>query len=262
MTECVAGGNLPRTDHVFNNGTSPQELSVGVLIPAAGMGIRLGEEIPKAFVELRGITLLQRCLHEILDSQCVNHCVIAVPDNRVESTRALFPPSLNDMTIDIVAGGKERADSVRAALEILNNVEVILVHDAARCLAPAQLIRTVVETVISGSDAVIPILPLVDTIKRINIQGRVIDTIDRSTLGAVQTPQGFRATTLYRAHHNADIRGGAAAYSGITDDAQLVEALGIPIQTVEGSPRAFKITTPMDLIVAEALIDNAHTKRA
>jgi 2-C-methyl-D-erythritol 4-phosphate cytidylyltransferase len=147
-----------------------------------------------------------------------------------------------------VAGGAERTDSVRRGLDALPSVpfDCILVHDAARPFVPAVVISRVVEAVLAGADAVIPVLPVTDTIKRVGPDGQVTGTPDRSGLVAVQTPQGFRPAVLRRAYDVfADIA---------TDDASLVERLGLPVDTVEGSPDAFKITRPADLVLAEALL--------
>lgn len=147
--------------------------------------------------------------------------------------------------VRIVTGGAERSDSVRCALDAVPDAEVVLVHDAARCLAPFEVIRAVVEAVRAGQHAVVPVLPVVDTIKQVDSDGRVVSTVDRSTLRVVQTPQGFAADLLRRAHRSAS--------AVVTDDAGLVERMGETVTTVPGHPHAFKITTPFDLAVAEAV---------
>jgi 2-C-methyl-D-erythritol 4-phosphate cytidylyltransferase len=120
------------------------------------------------------------------------------------------------------------------------------VHDAARALVPPRLVERVAAAVRGGHDAVIPVLPVVDTIKRVADDGRVLGTLDRSSLRAVQTPQGFRRAVLEAAH--------AAAVGDHTDDAGLAEKLGVPVQSVEGDEAALKITRPMDLEVAALLL--------
>lgn len=218
------------------------------LVPAAGRGLRLGADVPKAFVRLRGRPLLSHALRGLFGSGCVDQVVVAVGADDGGLARA----ALEDLTpqevtqrVRIVIGGDERSDSVRAALDAVTGADVVLVHDAARCLVPASVIRSVVEGVRAGHGAVVPVLPVTDTVKQVDDSGVVIATVDRTALRVVQTPQGFDAGLLRRAYAAAD---GAA-----TDDAGLVERLGEPVTTVPGHPHAFKITTAFDLTVAEAL---------
>lgn len=213
------------------------------LVPAAGRGLRLGADVPKAYARLRGRPLLSHAVRGLLGSRCVDRVVVAVGAD----DGALVEAALEDASprVHLVTGGDERSDSVRAALDAVCGAEVILVHDAARCLVPASVIRAVVEAVRAGHRAVIPVLPVTDTVKQVDDSGVVTATVDRAALRVVQTPQGFEAGLLRRAY--ADL-GGAA-----TDDAGLVERLGEPVTTVPGHPHAFKITTAFDLTVAEAL---------
>jgi len=125
-------------------------------------------------------------------------------------------------------------------------VTIVLVHDAARALTPPQLIESVAAAVRSGHAAVIPVLPVVDTIKEVGPDGSVLGTVDRSVLRSVQTPQGFRHEVLAAVH--------AAATDPLTDDAGLVEKAGLPVTCVPGSELAMKITRPLDLVLAEALL--------
>lgn len=148
--------------------------------------------------------------------------------------------------ISVVAGGVERTHSVSAGLAALRaNIEVVLVHDAARCLAPASLFDRLVAAVRDGRDAVVPGLPVTDTIKQVDGDGRVVATPDRSSLRAIQTPQAFRRAVLTRAHGS-----GAEA----TDDAALVELLGVTVEVLEGDELAFKITTAADLAHAGRIL--------
>jgi len=212
------------------------------VVPAAGSGERLGAGIAKAFVELGGRTLLELAVDGLHASGVVQRIVVAVPVNRVDETADL----LGDRAA-VVAGGPERLDSVRLALAAVGDPEFVLVHDAARPLTPADQIRRVVEALRDGQRAVIPVLPVVDTIKAVDANGVVLGTPERSGLRAVQTPQGFETALLRRAYDRA----GAA-----TDDAALVENLGVPVHTVAGDPLAFKITTPLDLRLASAVVDS------
>jgi 2-C-methyl-D-erythritol 4-phosphate cytidylyltransferase len=145
-----------------------------------------------------------------------------------------------------VPGGAERGDSVAAGLRALGpDVDVVLVHDAARALAPAELFDRVAAAVRDGAPAVVPGVPVVDTIKQVDASGRVVGTPERAALRAIQTPQGFRRTVLERAH---------ALSSDATDDAALVERLGEPVLVVEGDRRALKVTTADDLEAAARIL--------
>lgn len=212
------------------------------LVPAAGQGVRLGAGTAKAFVALQGRPLLWHAVRALLGCGEVGHVVVAVGDGY----RQRAQDALCDLArVQLVAGGEQRSDSVRHALDAVPDAETVLVHDAARCLAPVSVIRAVVQAVLAGHRAVVPVLPVIDTIKQVDPAGRVVSTVDRSTLRVVQTPQGFAADLLRRAHRSP---GGP-----VTDDAGLVERLGEPVSTVPGHPHAFKITTPFDLLVAESL---------
>ena len=149
----------------------------------------------------------------------------------------------------MVAGGENRQASVAAALAAVpERYDIVLVHDAARALAPTGLVEAVAAAVRAGAEAVIPVLPVVDTVKEVAAE-TVVGTVDRSVLRAVQTPQGFRRGVLAAAH--------AGAVDQHTDDAGLVEKLGLPVHTVPGDPAAFKVTRPVDLVLAEALLAGA-----
>jgi 2-C-methyl-D-erythritol 4-phosphate cytidylyltransferase len=150
--------------------------------------------------------------------------------------------------LTIVAGGADRQASVAAALAAApSRYDIVLVHDAARPLAPPDLAERVAAAVRGGHDAVIPVLDVVDTIKQVDADGRVVATVDRARLRRVQTPQGFRRAVLVKAH--------AAAGMTATDDAGLVERLGVTVHTVAGSEQALKITRPYDFGVAEMFLE-------
>ena len=212
------------------------------VVTAAGSGERLGAGIPKAYVELGGCTMLERAVDGLLASGVVDRVVVAVPADRVDETKLL----LGDRAI-VVAGGPERPETVRRALAAIGDPDFVLVHDAARPLTPADQIQRVVTALREGLRAVIPVLPVVDTVKAVDANGVVVGTPERAGLRAVQTPQGFETELLRRAYDRA---GGAM----VTDDASLVELLGTPVHTVAGDTRAFKITTPLDLRLAQALL--------
>ena len=212
------------------------------VVPAAGSGERLGAGIPKAFVDLGGRTMLELAVEGLLGSGVIDHVVVAVPADRVVQTTGL----LGDRA-SVVEGGPERRDTVRMALDAAGDPEFIVVHDAARPLTPAAQIQRVVAALRDGMRAVIPVLPVVDTIKAVDANGVVLGTPERAGLRAVQTPQGFETDLLRRAYQRA----GSFA---VTDDASLVENLGIPVHTVVGDPLAFKVTTALDLQLARAVL--------
>ena len=223
------------------------------LVPAAGRGERLGPGAPKALREIGGEPILLHAVRGLLASGRVDLVVVAAPptDEGVAEVERLLA-GLGPVTI--VPGGATRQQSVALALAAVpeSGYDVILVHDAARALTPSDTIAAVVDAVRSGLSAVVPVLPVADTVKSavpstdpagFPTVGR---TVDRSALRAVQTPQGFRREVLARAH--------AAAGHDATDDAGLVESLGEPVSMIPGHVEAFKVTTPFDLILAEAVL--------
>lgn len=231
-------------------GTSGKVVAV---VPAAGSGERLAAGIPKAFCEVDGCTLLERAAAGLLKSGVVDHVVVAVPAERIDEARQVLAGPVGAGQATVVAGGPDRAESVNralAALPVATTPEFVLVHDAARALTPPALIVRVVDALRAGHRAVVPALPLHDTIKAVDANGAVLGTPDRAGLRAVQTPQGFATDLLLRAY--GAYRGAGTA--GFTDDASLVEHVGGQVQVVEGDPLAFKITTQLDLLLAEAIV--------
>jgi 2-C-methyl-D-erythritol 4-phosphate cytidylyltransferase len=204
------------------------------IVPAGGSGERLGAERPKAFVVLAGKSLLERSI-EALRPVC-DRVVAAVPPGEDEGP-------------DRVAGGSSRSASVRNALAAAPEAGIAVVHDAARPLAAPELARRCVQALEPGVDGAIAAAPVTDTVKEASVDGRVLRTLDRALLWAVQTPQAFRAELLRRA---LDV--GDEALAAATDDASLVEAAGGTVRIVEGPRENLKITTEADLRVAEALL--------
>jgi len=181
-------------------------------------------------------------------SDVIDVVVVVAPLVACDEVSELLRPLVPDVVV--VAGGAERQDSVRRGLDALPpGVDVVLVHDAARCLTPADVFVSVVSAVRAGASGVIPALPVSDTIKRV-VGSTVVETVDRAELVAVQTPQGFSLEALRAAH------AAAAPGSAATDDAGMLEALGHRVVTVPGDDRAFKITRPLDLVLAHALLEN------
>lgn len=217
-------------------------MSVGALVPAAGRGERLGGAGPKALQPLAGEPLLVHAVRGLRACAAVGPVVVAAPAAEVEAVRALLAP----YAVLVVAGGAQRQDSVRAALAALPpEVDLVLVHDAARALTPPDMVDRVVTALRAGAEAVVPVLPVTDTLKR--VAGQVVTgTVDRADLAAAQTPQGFRRALLAQAH--------AAGDAAATDDAALLERLGRTVTAVPGAPEAFKVTRPLDLLLAEAVL--------
>ncbi|GAA2530222.1 2-C-methyl-D-erythritol 4-phosphate cytidylyltransferase [Winogradskya humida] len=217
---------------------------VAVLVPAAGSGVRLGPGAPKALRLLGGEPLLVHAVRRVAAAPSVRVIVVAAPAAEVEAVRELLAAVA---PVIVVAGGAERQDSVAAALAVVPaDVAIVLVHDAARALTPPELVESVAAAVRGGHPAVIPALPVVDTIKEVGTGETVLGTVDRSVLRSVQTPQGFRHDVLAAAHR--------ACLDAHTDDAGMVEKAGVPVVCVPGSELALKITRPLDLIIAEALL--------
>lgn len=172
--------------------------------------------------------------------------MIVAPASHQSEAGALVSAHPRSGDVSVVPGGAERTHSVAAGLAAMPpSVDIVLVHDAARCLAPPALFARLIEAVRGGADAVVPGVAVADTIKQIDSGGHVVATPDRSTLRAIQTPQAFRREVLVRAHES-----GLEA----TDDAALVEKLGVPVLVVDGDDLAFKVTTPADLERAERIL--------
>lgn len=224
---------------------------VVVLVPAAGAGVRLGPGGPKALRLLAGEPLLVHAVRRVAAAPSVRIIVVAAPPTQVSAVRDLLAPVAR---VTVVAGGAHRQASVAAALAAVPvETGIVLVHDAARALTPPGLVEAVAAAVRGGHDAVIPVLPVVDTIKEVTPNGRVLGTVDREALRAVQTPQGFRREVLVAAH--------ASAVDPLTDDAGLVEKQGVRVWCVPGSEYALKITRPFDLALAECLLATAPVAR-
>lgn len=217
---------------------------VAAVVPAAGAGVRLGPGDPKALRWLGSEPLLVHAVRRLRASDSVGCVVVAAPPGHEDAVRRLLGAE-----VTVVRGGADRQESVAAALAAVPaGFDVVLVHDAARALTPPELIDRVAAQVRGGRAAVIPVLPVTDTITQVGPSGEVVRGLDRSALRAVQTPQGFRREVLAAAH------AGAVGGPRATDDASLVARLGVPVHTVPGTPLAMKITTPYDLTVAEALL--------
>lgn len=233
------------------------EPRTAAIVPAAGRGERLGAGSPKALRLLAGVPLLVHATRALAGAQDVGLVVVAAPPDQVGEVDELLADEHGGADLLVVAGGSSRQESVRRALAVVPaGFGQVLVHDAARPLAPVELVDLVTATVRGGAGAVVPGVPMSDTVKRVD-DGRVAETLDRTLLRAIQTPQGFRREVL-EAAHVAVARGIDAG----TDDAVLVERLGVPVVVVPGAGEAFKVTRPIDLLLAEVVLAQRGTSGA
>lgn len=247
---------LPAAEQSRAEGPAPGSGRTAALVPAAGRGERLGPGAPKALRLLGGVPMLTHSVRVLARSRSVDVVVVAVPADGVAAVvRDLADQELPAL-VRVLAGGATRQESVRLALASLDgDIDVVLVHDAARPLVPGELVDRVAAAIRGGAPAVVPGVALSDTVKQVAAGGDVVRTVDRSVLRAVQTPQGFRRDVLERAH-------AAAPPGDVTDDAGLVEALGVPVLVVPGEEEAFKVTRPLDLLIAEAVLSRRRSEGA
>lgn len=212
---------------------------------AAGRGERFGGDRPKALLEVSGTALVVHAVRALRDGGCAAVVVAAAPE-LIDAVARLLP----EPDVIVVAGGSTRQESVSAALQAVpQDARWVLIHDAARPLVPPAVVSAVRTALADGAPAVVPVLPVTDTIKSLDPDGLITATIDRSGLSRAQTPQGFERDILIRALAEC-----ARNRAEVTDDAAAVAALGIPVRTVPGDERGLKITTPGDLALAEAIL--------
>jgi len=222
-------------------------LSVWAVLAAAGRGERLGSDRPKAFARLGGRPLLAESLERLEGSDWIDFIVIAAPVEWEEPAILLAEELGAGKVSSVVTGGASRSESVREALaEVADDAAVVLVHDAARPLLPDEVIERVLAPLSEGWDGVVPGLPLSDTVKRVE-GDRVVETLPREELVAVQTPQAFVASALREAL-SGDI-------STASDCASLIEARHGRVKVVDGDPRLLKVTSRKDLAVVEAWLE-------
>jgi 2-C-methyl-D-erythritol 4-phosphate cytidylyltransferase/2-C-methyl-D-erythritol 2,4-cyclodiphosphate synthase len=227
---------------------------IAVILVAAGDGSRLQAGIPKALVKISDKTLLEHALESILQVKNLVQVVVASHEDRVEEFANIAKAFAGDkVELAFTPGGVSRQGSIANALkEVTSSADVVLIHDAARCFAPASVFDRVANAVIETGSAVIPVLPVVDTIKNVN-QDVVLGTVDRDGLRIAQTPQGFSREQI--------IKGYEAASADYTDDASLLQAQGALVSSVLGDAMAFKITVQADLEYAELLLGNKVEQR-
>jgi len=222
-------------------------VKISVVIPASGAGLRLGGDTPKQFLKLGGEPILKRTISIFEGLDMVSEIAVAVPVGYENDVSAYGFEKLKY----IISGEKTRAESVYAALKCLNaDTEIVLIHDGIRPFVTPELIKNVAEAV-RKYGAAVACAPVTDTIKEVDAQGKIISTPNRQNLWRAQTPQGFSYEIITRAYQQAESGGYLAT---ATDDSALVERLGISVFIVPGSDRNIKITTPPDLITAQAFV--------
>lgn len=247
---------------MFTSASVPAAPRTAAVIPAAGLGTRLGPGTPKALRPLGGAPILVHAVRAMARARTVSLVVVAAPPDGTAEVRALMDahplPAAGhaEAEVVVVPGADNRQRSVRRGLAALpDDVDVVLVHDAARPLVPVETVEAVIAAVRGGAPAVVPALPLSDTVKSVEpgaaygVPERVTGTPERASLRAVQTPQGFERVVLDQAHQRVPDEG-----EGATDDAGMAERLGHQVVVVPGHEEAFKVTRPLDLVLAEAVL--------
>lgn len=220
-----------------------------VILPAAGQGKRMGAGKNKLLIELQHTPVLIHTLRVFDGDDCCSELFLSVSSDDQEEMVNLIKENGIQKKITFVTGGAERQHSVYNAVKKINGDGIVLVHDAARPFIQKTLIKQLVESAEYNGASVVAV-PVKDTIKKVK-NGMVIETVERSSLWAVQTPQAFRVSLLLKAHQIAE----KAGFLG-TDDASLVEYIGEKVAIVEGDYNNIKLTTPEDLYFANAIMDN------
>jgi 2-C-methyl-D-erythritol 4-phosphate cytidylyltransferase len=232
---------------VSGSGVPADAGGVWAVIVAAGAGVRLGSDQPKAFVGLGGRPLLAESVERFDRSDWIDAIVVVAPPGWEEPAIVLAEELVASKVSAVVTGGATRAESVRAGLaEVVDEALVVVVHDAARPLVGDAVLERLLGSLAAGVDGVVPGLPLADTVKRVE-DGAVVETVDRAGLWVVQTPQVFEAGMLRRAY--------AGELADATDCASLVERAGGRIRVVEGDERLRKITDRGDLALVESWLE-------
>lgn len=261
---------------MMNDASRPAP-TVSVVIVAAGMGTRLGAGIPKAFVRLGSYTLLEWALRGAVSVPRVTEVVVVVSRDMLDAATAvvwgplpggIVPPA--GVALRVVEGGAERVDSVRCGVQAAQG-DLVLVHDCARCLTPVSVFDRVIDALAAGAEGAVPGLPVVDTLKSVQVCTAadrdavpsetlvVTATLPRASLRAIQTPQGAWRKTLLEAfdHIDAALAAGEMGPSDVTDDASVLEAAGRTVVVVDGDERALKVTVPSDLLTAQRYLAEA-----
>jgi 2-C-methyl-D-erythritol 4-phosphate cytidylyltransferase len=235
---------------------SKPEQKVVAIIPAAGAGVRMARKEAKQFLEIHGKPMLALTLERFQLSPVIHAIVAVVPAGQVDFCRTDVVERYGLTKVaKVIAGGKRRQDSVRLGIEASEGLcEIVLIHDGVRPFIDEPFIDRVV-TAATRHRAVTAALPAKETVKEVDERGFVVKTHDRKSLWMVQTPQAFRYEDILEAHRVAFEQG----WEEVTDDALLIEKMGIPIKVIEGSESNLKITTPLDLELADFLLKKAKS---
>ena len=218
-------------------------MKYAAIIVAAGSGSRM-KGIDKIFFELAGKPVLQHCLEQFVKSNLFSEIVVVVASDRAERLNEIVS-SLNYRGLKVVIGGKRRQDSVFRGLDVTSACDYVVIHDGARPFVSQELLKSGIKCV-REEGAAVPVLPLQDTIKKVNAEGFVSETMDRNLMCAVQTPQFFDYDLINQAHHQVD--------KDVTDDSTMVELIGKPVSVFPGDPNNVKITTPSDLSYLKSIV--------
>ena len=231
---------------------TPSGGTVGVVIVGAGRGVRMGG-MDKVFAPIRGLSMISYSLRTFASLREVDHIALVLSEERLREARRFTTAFGMGKVKAMCGGGARRQDSVRAGLEALGECDWVAVHDAARPLVDGPLVLRGLKAA-SETGAAVCAVPVTDTIKVVSDDGAVLETPPRETLWQVQTPQIFRYETLMKAHQECN--------GDFTDDAAMVESLGVEVKVFYGSYRNVKVTTPEDLSVAEALMRSPRGRSA
>lgn len=224
--------------------------SVWAVVPAAGSGRRMAAEVPKQYLKLNGVPILEHTLRALLACPDIRGVVVVLdPSDR----RADAIPSLSDPRVTTASGGAERADSVLAGLEAITAEagvkDWVLVHDAARPCISVTTLRALITSCLSEGVGGVMAQASVDTLKHVSDDNRVVETLDRKVIWRAQTPQMFKLTELTSALSSA-----IASEAAITDESMAMELAGYPVSILEGPSTNIKITVPADLEIAEIIL--------
>ncbi len=230
--------------------------SVVALIPAAGLGIRMGGNTPKQYLSLGGIPLLVYSLKVFQHLECIREVILSVPASDLDyCRREIVKPFGLEKVTQVVAGGPRRQDSVRNGLQAISDQpDGVLVHDGVRPFIDQHIVRNVIDRAGQTGAAVVA-MPIHDTVKRVNHSGIIQETLKREELWQIQTPQVFRYDWLVEAHKQAQLH-----QWDVTDDAALIERMGYPVSVVEGSCFNIKMTKPDDLVLGEAILETMGSR--
>ena len=229
---------------------------ISAIVPAGGRGVRMGSNVPKQFLTLGDVPLLVHALQTFESCSIISEIVLVVPEDDCAYCHDHIVPNYGLKKISrVVGGGRRRQDSVLNGVQVTNPTsDIVVVHDAVRPFVTERMIADVVKAARKHGAAIVAI-PLRDTVKRVNFDGLIEETLSREKLWAAQTPQAFQRDILLRAHEQGETDGVDA-----TDDAFLVERMGLSVSVVQGSFHNIKVTRPEDLQMGQAILSANRTE--